>query len=318
MAEQFDLRILPGGTVRAEARGNEPSEEGAAPASAPTPNNGPTLQDDLIPVVHRADAADIVGTGDLHGQNAYGQTVPAWQLTPDCLVEHMGMVSKVRDLVTLGILRPDPARGGFQWTQEAFPEGQQRNDQAQMGQPQEEPAQREVLSDRTEAFFTDVTSRVGVVPARALVETIITGRSVEPYISDYAKQLGVEPNEFRESIGTAQAELVEQARKAVGFDEATFEQFSEWAWAEKSKEVRDAILRQVEYGDLRAVKKLAKEFHSTARTYDESAVLNADFGQSGIRAYRDERGKVILSIPGHGTMPYQAAIRAGIVKVSAK
>jgi hypothetical protein len=314
MAEQFNLRILPGGVVRAEARGNEPSEEGAAPASTPTPNNGPTLQDDLIPKVHRMEA-DALVTGDLRGRNEWGTLVPAWQLTSDSLVEHMGMVSKVRDLVTIGILRPDPQRGGYQWTEDAFPQGQQPAQQQQ--QEQEEPAQRERLSDESEAFFNDVTSRIGAVPARALVESMITGRSVEPYISDYAKQLGVEPDEFREGLSTAQTELVEQARKAVGFDEATFEQFSEWAWAEKSKEVRDAILKQVEYGDLRAVKKLAQEFHSTAKTYDENAVLNADFGKSGIRAYRDERtGKVVLSIPGHGTMPYQTAVRAGFVKVS--
>jgi len=53
--------------------------------------------------------------------------------------------------------------------------------------------------------------------------------------------------------------------------------------------------------------------HGEKHLYED--FLAADFG-NGISARRDESGKVLLNIPGHGTMLAREAIRHGIVKVS--
>lgn len=65
------------------------------------------------------------------------------------------------------------------------------------------------------------------------------------------------------------------------------------------------------------LKALVREYLASGQTFDEEAVLGADFG-SGVKVFRGSDGKLIADIPGQGQMRFDHAVAQGILRVSKK
>ncbi len=334
MAEKYENS---GGVVRIQHIPEGMAEENndAAPRSLGHPDPGGLYRVNGMDLnvqrtgVQRIDAGDLAASTDPldNGRSPSGRPQSRYELTLDSRVTYRGMEGRVREMVTMGLLAPNPA-GGFQWASDAHgrqPQSaqqsrQQPTQQQDVPENEQEPPPavvEEKLSDDTEAFIKVAVTKLGDNLPPAIAETIITGGDPESYVSDVAQRMGLEPEAVRGRLSSIREEFTEQARRASGFDAETYEQFSEWALSspERRVEAEEAMRRQVLFGDLKPLKKLAQEFGSTGQQWDDESVLNAEFGR-GITASRDTRtGKVILSIHGQ-TMPFTEAVRLDLLKVT--
>jgi hypothetical protein len=275
-------------------------------------------------------AAELQGGDDPldYGRGPGDMPISRDQLDERSIIRHpaLGGDTRLVDLVSWGWVRK--SAHGPEWTEQgkealglgpfagSASQQQQQQRGAQTETEKNDAPSMERLSDQSEAIISEAVSKIGDTPVRALMETVISGNDPEPFIGELAARLAVEPDEFRSRIESVTQEFTEHARRSLGLDAESFEKFTEWAQSpERRRETHEGIWRYVEFGDLRALRKLGQEFASTGAQWDDESVLSADFG-SGITAHRADDGKVILAIPGKGTMTLKQALSLGIVKVS--
>src|SRR5262249_35601780 len=98
-------------------------------------------------------------------------------------------------------------------------------------------------------------------------------------------------------------------------DPDTFQAFADDAWAKNPDAIHKAIVAQVQHGNLNPLRALGVAFTKSGSAYSDEAILSAEFG-SGITARPGDDGRVMLSIPGHGTVLASQAFKLGIVKAS--
>ncbi len=201
---------------------------------------------------------------------------------------------------------------------ERGPDGQYRiAEQKQQEAPkQDTPVQMEKISEAGEAFFSHAASKLGPTTTHALALAVIEGRDLK-MSGELASKLHMEPAHFSRAIEKLTGEFQAQARTALDMDEQTFTDFTSWALSnnENANAVRDAILAQVDNGDLRGLRALGQRFTASSAAYDDESLLNAEV-PAGARVYRDSiTGKVMVSQNGQ-TSTLRQAIASGEARVS--
>ena len=259
-----------------------------------------------------------------NGRTQAGYPRSRHELQLDDLVTYQGSEGRVRELVSIGILRP-AAGGGFEWASKEnnpspFPQGaadrQQQGQQAPEQQQQEsEPAAR--LSEQAEGVIKDAVSKIGPQAVSGLMSAIIEGKekAVTGMTADFASRMGLESDQMAGVAQSVTREFSEQARLALGMSPETFQAFADEAWERDPNTIRAAIEAQVDKGQLGPLKKLGATFMKSGAGYDDASLENAELGE-GVRVWRDSAsGKLVLSARGQ-SMWRRDAIRHGVVKVS--
>lgn len=228
-------------------------------------------------------------------------------IKPDSIVTINGIEGDVAGFEKLGVIEKGP--DGQYRMAEAKPQQQQQQEQA-------EP--RESLPQEIEGTISKAVDILGQTATHALFIHASQGNDVAKLMPELAARTGMEPEQAQATYDKTVAAFVSQAQSVaskVGVSADAWDGFVEWAHANKPAETHKAQEDHFLYGRTGGISALAKEYAATGAQWDADAVLNAELG-GGITTSRDGNGKVILNIPGHGTMPYQQAVSAGIIRIS--
>jgi hypothetical protein len=281
-------RAQEGGTVRAHADGRV-EHEGVRRASDAPP----------------APSADPFDSG----MTQTGFRRARHQLTQDDLVMHQGVETRIRELLSLGLAEPDPA-GGFKMKAQ-----QPSSQQEQQAKAPEFTTEK--LSAQGEAAIGSIVQTLGAENAVAILHHVSESNEI-PNLGELASRMQTEPQVLSETIARVTNEMTTQARRVLGMDEDSYEQFSQWAYQHAPEERREAITRVFEYGDYRAAKALAARFRTEgASGWSDAELAEIPLGTGGESAAlsKDERGRPLITIPGYGTMLLRAAIQQKLVSV---
>jgi len=178
----------------------------------------------------------------------------------------------------------------------------------------------ERISDAAEASMASAAKILGPISMTGALMAGIEGNEAN-LIPELASRLEVEPHVVQQSIDVYRAEFTEQAKNAVnraGVED--WDGFTDWANEPANKgRLLEAVKQQVVNGDLTPLRELARVFVVRGQQFSDDEILNADFGDSGVVAYRDgTSGKVALRLPDGRTLSYQQALASRIIKVSKK
>lgn len=154
-----------------------------------------------------------------------------------------------------------------------------------------------------------------------LVQRMIVAGDPSDIVESIAQKTGRAPAEIREEVQGVFAEY-ETSAKAVaakaGVPNHAWDAFLAWSAANQPDAALTAMDRFVTKHEFTGLARLAKQFSRTGQAttaYSDDAILAANFGP-GVSAFRDENGRVMLRLEGHGAMTLQKAHAAGLVRLS--
>jgi len=240
---------------------------------------------------------------ELGRDGVWGNRIPRSELKPNSIVKIGGVEGDLAGFERLGLV--EKGADGLYRLADAKQQEAQRQQQA-------EPMAK--LSEGGERFFSEAASALGSTTMMAATLSLMEGRELKN-AGELASRLRMEPAALSQNIERVTSELTSQARAALQMDESTFAAFTEHVWQHRPNEIRDAILRQVDNGDLRPLRALGAAFTKSGSAYSDEDILSAEFG-SGITARRGDDGRVMLNIPGRGTVLAREAFKLGLVKAS--
>src|SRR5206468_2979108 len=124
-----------------------------------------------------------------------------------------------------------------------------------------------------------------------LVLAVIEGRELK-MSGSHASTLHMEPAHFSRAVEKLTGEFQAQAKSALGLDDAGFAAFTEHVWQHHPNEIREAIMAQVDNGNMQPLRALGQKFAATGQQWDDDSLLDAEV-PSGARVWRDSiTGKV--------------------------
>lgn len=149
-------------------------------------------------------------------------------------------------------------------------------------------------------------SGLGEVPEEQIIRTISEGAGLSRDTAELA--LAGIKHEF--------SKQAEAAVTALGVPDV--EQFSEWARLHHPERFSEAMFQHITQRTPSAYADLAKEFVASLDEVDPEAILEAKM-PSGMASWKDTNtNQVMIMLPDGTTHEYRAAVRAGIIKVSAR
>lgn len=184
--------------------------------------------------------------------------------------------------------------------------------------PETAPEEGEALADSaTEGDLAAICEVVSSGTQVSVLGQLVEAGELHPNtIARAASEAGIHPNEMNERINRVVEGFQHQAEqtiKALGADDPS--QFWEWAQENRSRELKDAMRKHGMERSTSAYRGLYGDYVASIADHDAAAVLQADFGTSGITAQQVGQ-KVLLNIPGIGRVDYQTAVRQGLIRVS--
>jgi hypothetical protein len=169
-------------------------------------------------------------------------------------------------------------------------------------------------SEEAAASFKELVNTVTPgTQTRGLLGIIDTGEVSLATLNSAATEAGIEPSAMAAKVNSAMEGFRAQAEslaKSTGADPAAF---FDWAKANRTGDMKKAMLDHAQQRTTAGYVPLLREFNESLAERDPEAVLNAHFPDAGVKAFRAPDGKVVLSIPGRGTMSYRSAVKAGLI-----
>ena len=167
-----------------------------------------------------------------------------------------------------------------------------------------------------------IRKAAGEATYTGLVQAYINNNATakDAMVREIASQTGQPEQHVREATDGVFSEYERSAKQvaaANGVPARAWDAMLAWASAEQPDAAMDAMRDLVENHGVTGLARLARSFARTGRVetaYSVQDVLSARLG-NGIKA-REVNGIAMLDIPGHGAMPFDAAVRAGIIKLS--
>lgn len=149
----------------------------------------------------------------------------------------------------------------------------------------------------------------------AVADVVRTG-AVDPLtLNRAAAEAGIEPAAMQAKVDATMAQFRAQAVAAVqGFGSADPEDFFEWAQENAPNGLKEAMQQHGLQRSTKGYEPLYRTFIGSMELHDPHSILEAEFG-GGITA-RQDRGAVLLNIPGKGEVPYGVAVKSGLIKVT--
>ena len=253
-----------------------------------------------------------------------GTPRPATELRDTDMIEIDGVETTVAVARRLGFIKADSRTGILEnVSPEALKEATGEAEQERAAQAAERAAQEaraaqegsKLADPAAEAAAQTLASTVSEnTVTRALMEIAENGEVSERAILRAASEAGVvDPAEMQATVSTAMAGFVDQAESFLTDRGVDPQAFQAWARTEHSTAFKAAMMDHVRGRNVAAYGALADKYMANLDRIDPHAILNATFG-NGITARLDPGSRnVILDIPGHGSMAWGAALRAGII-----
>lgn len=195
-------------------------------------------------------------------------------------------------------------------TKEAKPQPKPSADD--MGDP--EPAER-LPGEYAEMLLETSSKAVDAGTQNAAVlDYVNKGELSEGTVGRIASAMGVEPHEAhgmaQEVYRGFEAQAYQTVEKAGVDPQAVFE----WAQKEAPEQLSKAMQAHAMQRSTKGYTEVAQAYISNLDSVDPEAILGARLG-SGITAKR-ENGKIVLNLPGVGTVGWKSALKAGLIRVS--
>lgn len=158
--------------------------------------------------------------------------------------------------------------------------------------------------------LTQPSSQVAVMQ-----ELITDGAISETTLNRAASEASKEPGEMSQRVQAVVAAFTAQANASVaahGIENAN----DLWDWARQNRpnDLKHAMNQHGLTRDPKVYSGLAQEYVASLADHSPDDVLNAQFG--GGMSAKKVNGQVVINIPGRGQIPYRAALKAGLIKVS--
>lgn len=253
-----------------------------------------------------------------------GTPRPASELRDSDMIEIDGVETTVAVARRLGFIKANSRTGILEnVSSEALKEATGEAEQERAAQAAEKAAQdsraaqeaSKLADPAAEAAAQTLASTVSEnTVTRALMEIAENGEVSERAILRAASEAGVaDPAEMQATVATAMAGFVDQAKSFLTDRGVDPQAFQAWARTEHPTAFRASMMEHVRGRDVSAYGALADQYMANLDKIDPQAILGATFPE-GIKAhYSPGERLVLLDIPGHGTMRWAAALRAGII-----
>lgn len=195
--------------------------------------------------------------------------------------------------------------------------GSYSKNSGQARQPAKQPVHPDLRTEgtdkTTEDAFEIFENRTAMsTQATAIHELASNGEMSANTMNQLASDMGVEPAQMDEFVGTIRQGFERQARSAIAESGVDPDKVLQWAYAERPAQMSESIKRQLSKRNPDGYRSIAKEYLQNLDTIDPDAILNAQLGK-GIEA-RKVKGKVILYTP-YGELPWKSAIRSGMIRL---
>jgi hypothetical protein len=253
--------------------------------------------------------------GVLAAAKAHGTPKPASQLRPSDLVTFQGNQMTLEVAERIGLVSKDPTTG--------FYRDNGPTAEAAVAAPPVEPADprledphfgQPLPSEEAAASFKELVNTVTPgTQVRGILGVIDNGEVTQATLNSAATEAGIEPSAMQAKINSAMDGFRSQAASLAKSTGADPEAFFEWAKANRTGDMKEAMRNHVMQRTTAGYAPLLREFNESLAERDPDVVLNATFPDAGVRAFRGNDGAVVLSIPGKGTMSYRSAVKAGLI-----
>jgi len=250
-----------------------------------------------------------------------GMPLSRGELTPDSIISHpsLGGSMRLREALALGWAKQTPngyVMAGDMVSLDAAPAaGEQEKPAADKS---DEVSLENVpgTSAGADIVHKQLRTAAGEAVYAGLTTALIKGADTTAQIEELARRTGQSPEHVKEAVDGIYSEYSASAKavaKANGV--RSWDAFLAWASAEAPDAATDAMHELVSEHSAASLGRLAKQYARLGRVdYSNSEILSAKLGD-GIKS-REVGGKVVLSIPGHGEMGFDRAVREGIIRLS--
>jgi len=253
-----------------------------------------------------------------------GRALIGGEITPNSLVTIDGVTTSVRAALHAGLIVQNDhgvftSASGATASTEKTPAQQLEEANTQRRAAEEQATkdsvpQVEALDAESEAIMSEATQKIGNLDSAAAIQDILdTGAISEDVSNRLATSLGVSREEADARVNTLKAAFHAQASAAVGNGAAAH--VFEWANEAAPKELRAAVLKQVNQGTTTGYKALAIKFYETLADSPKGRdlILNSrDALARGVSV--DQRtGKVYVTLPQVGKVEWKVAVRQGFI-----
>lgn len=170
---------------------------------------------------------------------------------------------------------------------------------------------------QAEASLMELAQTVSPSLQVGAVADIVKTGAVDPRtLNRAAAEAGIEPAAMQAKVDATMAQFRAQAVSAVqGYGSGDPEDFFAWAQEHAPNGLKEAMHRHGMERSTKGYEPLYRTFIGTMEAHDPQSILDAEFG-GGITARKDDRGRVLLTIPGKGEVPYGVAVKSGLITVT--
>lgn len=175
------------------------------------------------------------------------------------------------------------------------------------------PAQ---LSEETAQFLDTAEQTFGQADVLTVLNDVVKNGEVDPHaLTEIASTHGMDPEQLAANISGVVGGLSDAYHNyasTYGFDS---EQIIEWA-QENMPDAYQRGMKDVFYTrDPRAMDDVIAAYAENLDKIDPAAILNGQLAEGMTATYDSGRGVVVLSHPSFGQVPWQQAVRLGLVDV---
>ncbi|WP_448189661.1 hypothetical protein [Azospirillum sp. sgz301742] len=172
------------------------------------------------------------------------------------------------------------------------------------------------MDPESEAVISDLANSLRPTTQQKIVAQVSRELGVNTYIlGDVMVAKGVGMEEAREIVHSAILPMKVQADLSVKAEGVPDDgEFWEWAKEHRKPSLEAAIRSHAEDRTTQGYRTLAREYVSNLDAIRTGDVMDAARA-AGIGA-REINGRIVLDIPGHGSMGYASAVKHGLIRVS--
>lgn len=197
---------------------------------------------------------------------------------------------------------------------EAQPQQPVQGLQIQQEQPQDEihpDLKTDALPDPgAEQVLTSVVNNTGGMEQHTAIQEIVNSGDVgERTLNTLATQLNIEPSALKEQFAPVMASFERQARAVMAEGGVNSDDVVSYGQQHQPDMLRRAMHKQATMRNTSGYAELRQSYLETLADHRPSVALNADLGP-GITQRQDQKGRIIVNIPGYGEMDWRTAIRA--------
>ncbi|WP_425081274.1 hypothetical protein [Ruegeria arenilitoris] len=172
--------------------------------------------------------------------------------------------------------------------------------------------------DAAEAVFDAIAQAMPGTQA-AIVDGIVNGGDIPDHVAQRAAvEMGIEPGDVVAQVEILEAGMLDSALNHVAdrigtLDVTAFEAFA--STPEGAEMTRQAARELLTANDTATLEEMADQFAERMDVFAPDDVLDA-CNDAGIPVSSDGNGRLLLTLPNVGQVPFQVAVRQGLISLS--